>query len=350
MKLSRTLYLLCLALYTQGIISMEKTSIDTQAPYAQSTSREAIRHACLAFMLKKIDLDQLFDRILPAEVIHGIMTIAYDKELNAYFFSKDRLTNFLNNNQSYAQQEKNDLSWMIQSSPNTVHLYPKLKNLTCTLELNNGQVIAGFSSGKISLFDPGIRHARDIYPGHKSAISALAGKMDNHFWSFIVGYQDGSFSSLSLGKLHQRICPHLYEKPISCVAYTELPNLYVFAGGNTVGCAQLRDDLQMRETAITIDNEPTEEPYNITGIGTFNGCIVAQTTKNEYFIMAPYSREDCKIITRCAFSPLQASCIYHMIQEKKLISELELSDSDGEMTAFKKLSPTLQKFFETRQE
>ena len=72
--------------------------------------------------------------------------------------------------------------------------------------------------------------------------------------------------------------------------------------------------------------------------------------ENKYLMIAPYSQEDYKIITQCAFSPLQASCIYRMIQEKKLITELELSDSSEEMIAFKKLSPTIQKLFEAQQE
>jgi hypothetical protein len=190
---------------------------------------------------------------------------------------------------------------------------------------------------------------RIIDLGHTSSISALAGKIENDCPSLLVGYHDGSVAFLTLSESDRRLCRQLHSKPIACIAYTPLPNIYVFGSDDTIGIAQLRNDSYTKGTTITLCNEPMGEPHVITGIGTFNNCIVAQTANNKYLTVAPYSNEDCQTMDYCKFSPLQAGCLYRMIQEKKVITELQSPELDDEITAFKKLSPGIQHLFEARE-
>jgi hypothetical protein len=71
MKLSQIMHAITLALLTNNIISMEAPPVEahkTLAPFARSASHEAIQRALKCFDQKKIDLDQLFDCILPTEI------------------------------------------------------------------------------------------------------------------------------------------------------------------------------------------------------------------------------------------------------------------------------------------
>jgi hypothetical protein len=349
------LYLYILIVGCTGTLQcMEKASVEAQniiAPYSASIPYEITK----AFVQKKIDLDQLFAYIFPPEIIDRIVKDAYKDVFQDYFFSPDTAQRFLNpKSGSYSFQSKKQYAHCIRSYPNVVDEYSHIQHATCVIKPNDAYWShwIGFKNGSVRLYAKnGLEYSFEI--SGSSPVTALefgAGSFsdENSTEPFmLIGYEDGS-----MGFHTRRQCKIIRETyrvtpSVSHIICGPLPNSWFVVSGDiiTLWRASFKtnffsEDATLQGTYFNI-NFP-----QISGIGTYKNGIVIQSAQKDYFLITPYILSDYKLMHKSQFSPLQASCIYRIMQQQKTGTQGALTKEDTAI--FKLLSQTVQEVIEMK--
>jgi hypothetical protein len=239
------------------------------------------------------------------------------------------------NSDAYSiKQVMDDLTSSITSYPNVAKTSPdltdpQLGNPTCVINpVPFARYVAGFTDGSIRrnlCFEP-INNVFDERPCRNKPITALGCTMYSNFRRdalldgqclIVAGYKDSSVSFQNSTGGDITIGRPYYGSLITCI--TPMNNSYIWmigrkeiptmmnrgaTGENIITLVKNNDDspivpkqefaLQKLHTInkiihkhIQLGSDPTGVPYQIAGLGTYQGKIVVKTTDNNFLLIIP---------------------------------------------------------------
>jgi hypothetical protein len=352
---------LCILIVTSisTLCCMEQASVEAQntiAPYLTATPYEITK----AFVQKKIDLDQLFAHIFPPEITRKIVKDAYQCELQDYFFSPDTAQRFFTHKScSSHSNPKKKYAHCITSYPNVIDEYPHLQDATCAIRPKAADAYwshwVGFKDGSVHLYTKnGIEFEYPFGTTHSLPAVTAFGIGTGSFHDenstqpfMLMGYENGlvGFNTRKQYKIiHEEASVMSAVSHISC---GPLPNSWFVVSGDTTTLWLVAFNTNIFSEDVTFQGAHFNINLpQISGIGTYKNSIVVQSAQKDYWLIAPYSIPDYNFMHKSQFSPLQASCIYRIMQQQQMNASFALTEEDAAI--FKLLPQTVREVIEMK--